>query len=119
MGGALASRGPPEEEAIMRYTGRIPVLQARHLILALLLMVAIPALVSGTELVNINTADAETLAAGIKGVGPVKAEAIIEYREQHGPFQFVDELTLVEGIGEKTVDTNRDILTVGDNPSGD
>lgn len=90
-------------------------LQARHLILALLLMVAIPALVSGA----VNTADAETLAAGIKWVGPVKAEAIIEYREQHGPFQFVDELTLVEGIGEKTVDANRDILTVGDNPSGD
>ena len=94
-------------------------LQARHLILALLLMVAIPALASGAELVNINTADAETLAAGIKWVGPVKAEAIIEYREQHGPFQFVDELTLVEGIGEKTVDANRGILTVGDTASGD
>ena len=94
-------------------------LAGRHLILACLLMITSAAPVLAEELVNINTADAETLAAGIKWVGPVKAEAIIEYREQHGPFQFVDELTLVKGIGQKTVDMNRDVLTVGGPESGE
>ena len=64
--------------------------------------------------VDINTADAKTLAAAMKGVGPDKAEAIIAYRDIHGPFKTVDELAKVKGIGEKTVDRNRDALTVND-----
>lgn len=63
--------------------------------------------------VNINTADAATLSAGISGVGEKKAEAIIKYRKEHGPFKSVDELVNVPGIGEKTVDNNRNNLTVG------
>ena len=49
--------------------------------------------------VNINTADAATLSASLKGVGVSKAKAIIAYRENYGPFKSVDELT-VRGIGE-------------------
>lgn len=62
--------------------------------------------------VNINTADAETLSAGIVGVGAARAEAIIQYREQNGPFGSVDELTKVSGIGAKTVENNRENLTI-------
>lgn len=63
--------------------------------------------------VNINTADAATLAAGIKGVGDKKAQAIVKYRKEHGPFRSVDELANVPGIGDKTVANNRANLTVG------
>ena len=64
------------------------------------------------DVVNVNTADASTLAANIVGVGEKKALAIINFREEHGPFKSVDELTQVKGIGLKLVDNNRDNLTV-------
>ncbi len=57
--------------------------------------------------VNINTADAETISAELKGVGLAKARAIVEYREKHGPFRSPDDLSLVKGIGERTVEINR------------
>lgn len=57
--------------------------------------------------VNINTADAETIAAELNGVGLTKARAIVEYRTKHGPFRSADDLSLVKGIGERTVDKNR------------
>ena len=66
--------------------------------------------------VNVNTADAETISAELKGVGMSKARAIVEYRRKHGPFKNADELALVKGIGERTVDLNRaDILVTSAN----
>ena len=62
--------------------------------------------------VNINTADAETIAAELNGVGLSKAKAIVEYRSKHGPFRSVDDLSLVKGIGERTVDKNRSDIQV-------
>lgn len=63
--------------------------------------------------VNVNTADAETISAELKGIGLSKAQAIVEYRKKHGPFKNAEELSLVKGIGERTVDMNRsDILVV-------
>ena len=59
------------------------------------------------EPVNINTADAATLAATIKGIGLKKAEAIVAYRTANGPFVHVDDLANVKGIGAKTVEANR------------
>ena len=63
--------------------------------------------------IDINTASADELAQAIKGVGPAKAAAIVAHREKHGPFASVDDLALVQGIGEKTVEMNRETLTVG------
>ena len=57
--------------------------------------------------VDINTADAETISAELNGVGMSKAKAIVEYREKHGPFKSADDLTLVKGIGDRTVELNR------------
>ncbi|MEO1247551.1 MAG: ComEA family DNA-binding protein [Pseudomonadota bacterium] len=57
--------------------------------------------------VNINTADAETISAELKGIGLAKARAIVEYREKHGPFETVEDLTLVSGIGGRTLELNR------------
>lgn len=62
--------------------------------------------------VNINTADAQTLAAGLKGVGAARAEEIIRYRETYGPFASADELIEVKGIGPSTLDMNRDVITL-------
>ena len=62
--------------------------------------------------VNINTADAETISAELKGVGLTKAKAIVEYRKKHGPFRSADDLSLVKGIGERTVDLNRSDIVV-------
>ncbi len=57
--------------------------------------------------VNVNTADAETISAELRGVGLSKALAIVDYRKAHGPFKSIDDLTLVKGIGERTVEINR------------
>ena len=62
--------------------------------------------------VNINTADAETISAELKGVGLAKAKAIVEYRKKHGPFRSADDLSLVKGIGERTVEINRSDIVV-------
>ena len=67
--------------------------------------------VDDTNIVNINTASVHHLQR-ISGIGETKAAAIVEYREAHGGFKSVDELVNVSGIGEKTLDTIRDKLTV-------
>ena len=66
---------------------------------------------SSSELVNINTADAERLAT-LKGIGPVLAQKIIEYREQNGAFKSVDEIKNVRGIGQKKFDAFKDKITI-------
>lgn len=55
------------------------------------------------SIVNINTATAAQLET-LPGIGTVKAQAILAYREAYGPFRSVNELTLVKGIGEKTLE---------------
>ena len=49
---------------------------------------------------------AETIAAELKGVGLSKARAIVEYRKKHGPFKNPEDLSLVKGIGDRTVEMN-------------
>lgn len=65
------------------------------------------------EPVDINTADAKTLAAKLNGVGPKSAEAIVAYRTKHGPFKRVEDLDNVKGIGKKTIEKNRANIVVG------
>ncbi|MEE9302842.1 MAG: helix-hairpin-helix domain-containing protein [Thiotrichaceae bacterium] len=67
---------------------------------------------SFAAMVNINKANAETIAENLKGVGLSKAKAIVKYRKDNGKFESVDELTNVKGIGEKTLEKNRDVMTV-------
>ena len=62
--------------------------------------------------ININTATAQQLAEGIKGVGQKKAELIVEYREKYGKFATVEELTQVKGIGKGTLQANAGKLAV-------
>jgi competence protein ComEA len=61
--------------------------------------------------VNINTADAKTISEALTNIGLKKAEAIVKYRTEKGPFKTAEELSNVVGIGEKTIEKNKkDIL---------
>ena len=65
--------------------------------------------------VNINSADAETISNALTGIGPKKADAIVQYRKEHGQFKTLEELGNVSGIGEKTIQANeKDILFSGE-----
>jgi competence protein ComEA len=63
--------------------------------------------------INLNAADAATLASELKGVGKVKAQAIIDFRQKHGPFRSVDELAQVKGFSQKLIDRNRADIKLG------
>jgi len=64
--------------------------------------------------VNVNTANAETISAELQGVGLTKASAIVEYREEHGPFRSANDLAEVKGIGQRTVEINQGNILVQD-----
>ncbi|MCB1587039.1 MAG: helix-hairpin-helix domain-containing protein, partial [Xanthomonadales bacterium] len=64
--------------------------------------------------VNINTADAKSLAEELNGIGVKKAQAIVDYRTEHGDFKTIESLTEVKGIGLKTVEKNRDAIELTD-----
>ncbi|NLG60374.1 MAG: ComEA family DNA-binding protein [Gammaproteobacteria bacterium] len=68
---------------------------------------------AASDKVDINTADAQTLAQVLVNVGPSKAEEIVAHREANGPFRSADELALVKGIGLATIERNRDRIEVG------
>lgn len=87
-------------------------------VLLALLLATIPAAAGDT--IDINTATAEAFAAAMTGVGLRKARAIVEYRDENGPFDSVDDLVKVRGIGAATLESNRARLSVteaGDAPA--
>lgn len=75
----------------------------------------LPAIALAADLVNINTADSTTLQT-LNGIGPSKAQAIIDYRTQNGPFQTIEDIQNVSGIGPATYANIKDSITVGDAP---
>lgn len=66
---------------------------------------------SGEGKVNINTADAAALQT-IPGIGPSKADRIIEYRESEGKFNEIDDIKNISGIGNKTFESIKEYITV-------
>jgi len=76
--------------------------------LALCFAMALPAFAATP--VNVNKADAQTIATSLDGVGLSKAQAIVAYRDAHGPSKSVDDLGNVKGVGAKTLDRNRDAI---------
>lgn len=88
-------------EAMMKYLIKMFVLS----------LVLLPLLAFAGQ-VNINEADADTLASELKGVGPARAQAIVDYREQNGPFSSPYDLTAIKGIGERTVQQNLDNIVI-------
>ena len=61
--------------------------------------------------ININAATAAELDS-LPGIGPAKAQAIVDYRDQNGPFRTIDDMLNVPGIGPKILETIRDQVTV-------
>lgn len=84
----------------------------RQLIVSIALMFASAVAFAGGA-VNVNTASAEMLAEQLDGVGAARAQAIVDYRSENGDFPSVASLVNVSGIGEATLESNRDRLTVG------
>ncbi|MBG9693945.1 helix-hairpin-helix domain-containing protein [Lysinibacillus sp. fkY74-1] len=64
-----------------------------------------------SQKINVNTADAETLAT-LPGIGPSKAHSILSYREEKGRFQTIDDVRNINGIGDKTFEKIKDSITV-------
>lgn len=64
--------------------------------------------------IDVNTADAASLSRHLKGVGEKKAQAIVAYREEHGPFRSLRDLEHVKGIGPALLRKNRHLILVGD-----
>lgn len=67
--------------------------------------------------VDINSADVETLQT-LRGVGEVRAKAIVKYRQTNGPFQSLDDLKNVPGVGDKIIQDNRSNIALGQGSGG-
>ena len=64
------------------------------------------------EAIDLNTASLEDLDT-LPGIGPARAQAIVDWREEHGPFRYPEELIYVPGIGEGILEDLLDLVTVG------
>ncbi|WP_256646913.1 ComEA family DNA-binding protein [Thermomonas paludicola] len=82
------------------------------LMCALFVWLAVAGVAVAGETVNINTADVSTLDRVLVNVGPVKAQAIVDYRKANGAFRSPEQLAMVKGIGLRTVEINRDRIAV-------
>ncbi|MFO8166221.1 MAG: helix-hairpin-helix domain-containing protein [Desulfatiglandales bacterium] len=78
------------------------------LVISILLM---PVSLLAADKVNLNTATQEELMT-LEGVGANYAQKIMDYREAHGPFEKIEDITNVKGIGPKIFDANKTIMTV-------
>ncbi len=65
----------------------------------------------GAGKVNLNTATTSELET-LPGIGPAKSSAILEYRESNGPFKTIEDLKSISGIGDKTFEKLKDLITV-------
>ena len=79
-------------------------------------MLLAPTAIAGP--VDVNTADAKTLARELDGIGQAKAEAIVSHREKNGPFKSAEDLAKVKGLGKKLIDQNRSNLKFDSGKSG-
>lgn len=81
------------------------------LVFCVIMALALPIWAEEAAKININTASVEELTQ-LKGVGQKYAQRIVEYREEHGPFTCAEDMMKVPGIGSKTCEANKDLITV-------
>lgn len=77
----------------------------------LVMLMSLASIAVQAELVNINKADAKALESTLNGVGPVKAQAIVDYRKKNGPFRDVKDIQNVPGIGDQLYRNNKKNLS--------
>ena len=82
----------------------------RKILIALALSLACALPVFAATPVDINHADAATIANSLDGIGLSKANAIVAWRNAHGAFKSADDLRQIKGIGDKTLARNRDAI---------
>jgi competence protein ComEA len=75
---------------------------------------ALPGALLASTPVNVNQADAATIAKSLDGIGKSRAEAIVAWRDAHGPFKKADDLHHVKGIGKATIERNRSAILLAD-----
>jgi competence protein ComEA len=88
----------------------------RHLVRALI--VGLLPITTWAGPVDINSADAATLAKELDGVGMARAQAIVEYRQKNGGFGSAEDLLRVQGIGPKVLEANKANIRLGSTKSG-
>ena len=88
----------------------------RTLAAAALAIACIAVAPDATAVVNLNTASRDELVA-VPGIGPAKAQAIVEHRKSHGPFKSVDDLKQIKGFRDRLVERLRPELTVAATPA--
>ncbi len=81
------------------------------MVIGMVMALALPLWAEEVEKININNASVEELTH-LKGVGAKYAERIVQYREENGPFTCVEDIIKVPGIGPKTCEQNKDLITV-------
>jgi competence protein ComEA len=86
--------------------------KATRALVQMLIVSLMPVAAAWAGPVNVNTADASTIAKELDGIGPAKAHAIVEFRQKNGPFRAPEDLLKVEGIGEKVLEQNRGNIKV-------
>jgi competence protein ComEA len=93
-----------------------------HTTAVLLQSLAIAALIAGparaADKVDVNSADAATIDRVLLNIGPSKAQAIVAHRDANGPYNRLEQLAKVKGIGLKTVEKNRDRIDLGGGAKG-
>lgn len=82
----------------------------RKLFALMVMQLALVNPVLALQPVNINKADAKTIAESLHSIGEAKAKAIVDYRTKNGPFTSVEQLGNVKGIGEKTLAKNKQYI---------
>jgi len=81
--------------------------------LSTIFLLLFTAAIAMAGVLNINTATSSQLET-LSGIGLTKAQSIVAYRDAHGPFKTVNDLTQVKGIGAKTLERLRDAISVDD-----
>lgn len=81
-------------------------------LITLLLMALAGSCLAGP--VNVNTADAETIARELQGIGDARAAAIVEWRQQNGRFESIEDLQNVKGVGQKIIRMNQGNIRFGE-----
>ena len=90
---------------------KMKVLVVLSIVAAFIMVLSVPAFTEDVKKININKASLEELMQ-LKRVGPKYAERIIEYREKIGLFKTPEDIVKVKGIGPKTFELNKDMITV-------